>query len=103
MTMSYRPLSSAMQNAPRYVGVARPGPDGRLQPPLRGVAGELDQRPDRRAGATLGGVAVRLAAVEGGPGDVQVRPANPLGDELAQEHPGDQHPTIALGRQVNQI
>src|SRR3954468_13813358 len=48
------------------------------------------------SGAALGRVAVRLAGVESGAGEVQVRPAHPVGHELLQKHSRDQHAAVAV-------
>src|SRR3954468_10314015 len=56
----------------------------------------LHERAYGGPGAALGRVAVRLAGVEGGTGDVQVRPADPIRNEVLQEHSGDQHAAVAV-------
>src|SRR5579875_1029004 len=76
-----RAAASPAAPAPR---AARRAP---LQPPVGHVQRDLDQRTDRRPSGAPWGVAVCLAVVERGPGDVQVGPPDAVGDELAQEQP----------------
>ena len=53
-----------------------------LEPPVGDVQRDLHERPDRRAGPALGGVAVRLALVERRAGDVEMGPAYPVGRRI---------------------
>lgn len=50
------------------------------------VLGDLQEGAHGRAGAALGGVAVRLAPVERRSGDVEVGPPHALRHELTEEH-----------------
>src|SRR3954453_10765918 len=65
--------------------------------PLRREPGDpLHERAYGGSGAALRRVAVRLTGVEGGAGDVQVRPADAVRHEVLQEHSGDQHAAVAV-------
>ena len=55
------------------------------------------REPGRRARPALGGIPVRRALIEGRPGDVQVRPAHPVGHELPQEQPATSIPPYRSG------
>src|SRR3954453_15147481 len=65
--------------------------------PLRREPGDpLHERAYGGPGAALGRVAVRLAGVDGGAGDVQVRPADAVRHEVLQEDSRNEHAAVAV-------
>src|ERR671923_219828 len=91
--------------APPVPGGVPDGPARRTASERSGgqILGDPDERAGRGAGAALGGVAVRLALVERGTGDVQVRPAQPVADELLQEHARHQHAAPPVAADVGDV
>src|SRR5262249_27848425 len=105
MTMSYRPLLSATDPLLALCSLSFALTlSARLEPPVRHVLRELDQRPGRGARAALGGIPMRAACVERRARNIQVRPAGPVRHEPLEEQPGDQHPaTTALPAHAAQL
>src|SRR3954470_9015248 len=65
--------------------------------PLRREPGDpLHERAYGGSGAAPPRVAARLTGVERGAGDVKVCPADPVRDEVLQEHSRDQHAAVAV-------
>src|SRR5215470_15493400 len=71
--------------------------------PVSDIQRDLDEAAHGRARSALRRVPVRIALVERGPRDVEVRPPRPVGDELPQEQTADQHPAIPFRRHVRDV